>query len=355
MANNNPATSKPKIIAVHCGTGKTAFAKAHEGVLDFVTLPYKYSFPEGQDARDAPQVEDEAVKATLLDLNPAFPGNYIQALFDLIERGEHEVVLIPPDGRVLAALERKGIPYTLVYPDRSLKAEYEKRFQRRGNGQEFLDIFVGGWDYFIDRMEAANPTERIVLGPQEYLEDALGDWLEQPTCSIKLGGAHMRFYNEADFDLKNTRGSEPSWTDFVHYTVAVGVTSVDETFCLLEDAWVLVRLHCQMASVLESMGEAPLHAKGLPKFLAASWYEPFCKAHDRSTIVCGGEGLLIQLVCQMREWHEAFLLTIGEAFDFRQPAHALVLDLDIEAVLDLNNTIATFLDHCLDGIPTPDV
>ncbi len=38
----------------------------------------------------------------------------------------------------------------VVIPKTTLKEEYEKRYIARGNTEEFLDVFVGNWDGWMD-------------------------------------------------------------------------------------------------------------------------------------------------------------------------------------------------------------
>ena len=52
-------------------------------------------------------------------------------------------LVIPTIDLILDFLEADQIPYTLIYPDKNLKDEYEKRYKNRGNTEEFLDIFIG--------------------------------------------------------------------------------------------------------------------------------------------------------------------------------------------------------------------
>ena len=47
----------------------------------------------------------------------------------------------------------RWIPYTLIYPEKNLKDEYEKRYRNRGNTEDFLDIFIGQWEFRIEELE----------------------------------------------------------------------------------------------------------------------------------------------------------------------------------------------------------
>jgi len=77
--------------------------------------------------------------------------------------------MIVPDSMVLERLRRNGIPYVLAYPERRCKDEYKDRFIRRGNTDEFLNIFIHGWDRFMDSYENTYCTSRLVLKSGEFL------------------------------------------------------------------------------------------------------------------------------------------------------------------------------------------
>ncbi|WP_080798755.1 hypothetical protein [Arabiibacter massiliensis] len=159
-----------RIVLAHAGTGKSHCAKVQpERFADLPCMPYKYLMEELRED------ESEALKASypVEAMNPEYPRNYLAALLDAREKGGCEYVFAPPDYRVAAYLEAWGVPYLLAYPERELKDEYERRYIERGNGEEFLRIFIGGWDRFMDLMDALNPTERIRLGSGQYLLDVL--------------------------------------------------------------------------------------------------------------------------------------------------------------------------------------
>ena len=154
------------IIAAHAGTGKTRFAKNVYDSVDFVCMPYKYYLPDGLLSCD----EAESSKANMdLELREEWPDNYIKAVIN--RYNENRYVIIPPIAPVLEALRKEEIPYILCYPERSAKDEYERRYKERGNTEEFLNIFIGYWDGFLDQMESDPGEQHIVMGRGEFLTD----------------------------------------------------------------------------------------------------------------------------------------------------------------------------------------
>lgn len=68
-------------------------------------------------------------------------------------------------------LEADRIPYTLIYPEKNLKDEYEKRYRSRGNTEKFLDIFIGQWEFRIEELEQKNSplAKHVILKENSYI------------------------------------------------------------------------------------------------------------------------------------------------------------------------------------------
>ena len=84
-------------------------------------------------------------------------------------------IVIPTIDLILNFLEEDQIPYTLIYPEKNLKDEYEKRYRNRGNTEGFLDIFIGQWEFRIEELEQRNSSfaKHIVLQEEQYLSDVI--------------------------------------------------------------------------------------------------------------------------------------------------------------------------------------
>ena len=156
------------IIAAHAGTGKTRFANTIFDATDFICMPYKYYLPDGMMSCE----ESEHMNADLgLDIRDEWPDNYVKAVIN--QYNENRYVIIPPVMSVLSALRDEEIPYILCYPERSAKNEYERRYKERGNSEDFLDIFIGHWDRFLDQMKSDPGKHHIIMKSNEYLTDLL--------------------------------------------------------------------------------------------------------------------------------------------------------------------------------------
>lgn len=80
--------------------------------------------------------------------------------------------MIPTEREILYRLEKDNIPFTVIYPDRSLKEEYRARYIARGNGASFLKVFVDGWDAWMYSVRLNGGTH-IELQSGEFLSDVI--------------------------------------------------------------------------------------------------------------------------------------------------------------------------------------
>lgn len=154
------------IIAAFAGVGKTTLAKMHpDRFTDFVCMPYKYYLPGTND-------EGEANKANFdLEMREEWPYNYTEAIMEAL-KGK-KTLLIPTVMHVLFLLEMKDIPYTLCYPRRDAKEVYRQRYIARGNTEDFLSVFIDGWDEFMGFLETNTYATNIVLEANQFLSDVI--------------------------------------------------------------------------------------------------------------------------------------------------------------------------------------
>ena len=160
------------VVAAFTGTGKTFLSRQYpDKILDLECMPYKYNLKPGT-------VFDETDKATLWDIAEDWPHNYIKRIKEVLNN--YDIILIPPDIIVLELLRCDGIPYILVYPNRRCKDEYKERFVLRGNQEEFIYVFIDGWDIFMDSFEKIYCSERLVLDIGDFLTiDKLERFIER--------------------------------------------------------------------------------------------------------------------------------------------------------------------------------
>ena len=154
------------IIAAFAGTGKTTLAALYpQSIVDFVCMPYKYLLEQDGSYTEASKADPSFI------LHDDWPLNYLHAIKQNLNGGK--ILLIPPDLHVLSLLSSEGLEYTLCYPHRNAKEIYRKRFFDRGNTEDFLDIFIGKWDRFLDCLERDQYGRHIVLQANQFLSDVV--------------------------------------------------------------------------------------------------------------------------------------------------------------------------------------
>ena len=159
-----------RIIAAFAGVGKTHFCSIYPNALDFVVMPFKY---ENYAHVATCYAEGESIKAhPILELRCDWHDLYYQALTDTYHSYPGEILVIPTDRNIMSRLERDSIPYTVVYPNRSLKEEYRTRYLARGNTESFLEVFIEGWDMWMDSVRNNNGSH-IELQSGEFLSDVI--------------------------------------------------------------------------------------------------------------------------------------------------------------------------------------
>lgn len=155
------------IVAAHAGTGKTTLSRMYpHKVIDFVCMPYKYILSPDTDGGESGKANPK------YDMNTDWPYNYVEAILETLRRTD-KIILIPPIWHVLHILSNVSIPYILCYPQRSAKEEYKRRYISRGNTEDFLYIFIGGWNRIIGICENDPHGQHIILKPHEFLSDVI--------------------------------------------------------------------------------------------------------------------------------------------------------------------------------------
>ena len=157
------------IIAAYAGTGKSTFAQRVEGAVDLPIMPYKWILPPTEKSN----AELEAEKGARHHLHsPLFPDNYVAKV--LRAERESRFVLIPTVFGVVRCLrEEYGRKVFLCYPGGNCREEYRARFLARGNSEAFLELFMDGWDYFLEPVRNYEQGIHIVMEPGMYLTDLL--------------------------------------------------------------------------------------------------------------------------------------------------------------------------------------
>jgi len=76
-----------------------------------------------------------------------FPQNYIKHIKESIAKGI--TILASSHDVVRDALIKEDMPFTLIYPDKTLKKEYLDRYEKRGSPESFVKLLDSNWDKWI--------------------------------------------------------------------------------------------------------------------------------------------------------------------------------------------------------------
>lgn len=162
------------IISAFPGTGKSYYCRnyphgSHQGpgiswstppeALDSDSSSYSWiQIPDGERVR-----------------NPQFPHNYIQHIREAHEAGK--LVFVSSHKEVRDALVAEGLPFLVIYPHKSLKGEYLKRFEERGSPQGFIDLLDQKWNEWIDELDEFDCMGLILTNADETITNEEHNWV----------------------------------------------------------------------------------------------------------------------------------------------------------------------------------
>ena len=93
--------------------------------------------------------------------NPAFPKNYIEHIKK--ELDNQDIIFVSTHDNVRTAMLVAGIQYVLVYPHQSMKDEWIRRYEERGNNEAFIKLINDNWDNWIDGLRMDPTPYKIEL------------------------------------------------------------------------------------------------------------------------------------------------------------------------------------------------
>jgi len=101
-----------------------------------------------------------------------FPQNYINHIIENLDKVS--IIMVNSHKVIRDALKEANIDFVLVYPDISLKEEYIRRYEERGNHENFIKLLNENWDNWINEIEKDENLKIVKLIKKDYyLEDIL--------------------------------------------------------------------------------------------------------------------------------------------------------------------------------------
>ena len=148
------------VICGFPGVGKSTAAHNRTNVVDAESSVYSWMFDPSEP--NAPRKR-----------NPAFPQNYGDHIESLGGVCGYDVILASCHKEVREELDRRGIDYVFVVPEKNRKDEYMKRYLKRGSDVEFINLLHEKWDVWLDEIENNGKHAVIHLGAGEYISEVL--------------------------------------------------------------------------------------------------------------------------------------------------------------------------------------
>lgn len=165
-----------KIYSVFPACGKTWLCKHQEDyglkILDSDSSYFSWIWecPEG-DERGMYSPNARKTK----ERNPSFPQNYIDHIKCKVESGKYDCIFVSSHASVRDALDKRGIDFTIVYPQYRCKAEWVGRCFIRDKNDESgcgAEAMYNNWEQWIAECEETGINhEEIVLAPTQHLSD----------------------------------------------------------------------------------------------------------------------------------------------------------------------------------------
>lgn len=163
---------KKILILAYMGTGKTELARHYSNVSDLDFQDYKYIYDES--IRDLP-LEKRKGSVSLRTENPEYPNNFIKAMIK--ELDNDKIVVCPFIEHVFNAIDKselkKDTKVILVFPMKNNFKEYEDRFKRRGNSEEFILRRKNEFPILADLFNNTSNYEKIIIKPNQFLDEVL--------------------------------------------------------------------------------------------------------------------------------------------------------------------------------------
>ncbi len=114
---------KTLIIAGFPGVGKTKFAKQYPDQIIDMDSTYWDSLEK-----------------------------YVNTIIYKYENGKYQYILISTHPEVLSRLREADVPYDLVIPNKNQLENYVKRYNTRGDSDDFINLIIKNWDSWLDEL-----------------------------------------------------------------------------------------------------------------------------------------------------------------------------------------------------------
>ena len=159
--------SKGIIISGFAGIGKTTLGKKYKNVIDLESSNYSSIYDDNFKLKDS---ETRKGQNLYRRPNPDWPDNYVKEIIK--KANEYDIILVSQSKDLRKTLDKYGINYILCFPKIECKKEYIKRYYKRNNIDSWIEDMDKHFEKWIEKL-VKEPKEKLILKPNETLEDAL--------------------------------------------------------------------------------------------------------------------------------------------------------------------------------------
>ena len=154
---------RTKIVSAFPGTGKTFYHQNNSKTsLDSDSIDYSWL------------CNDDGTRTNVR--NPAFPQNYIDHIKENI--GKYEHIFVSSHKEVREALLNNCLFFYLVYPSKSEKSFYMKKYEDRGSNPAFIKLIGDNWDARLNEVDESASNEESIYKYELDYRETISDFTE---------------------------------------------------------------------------------------------------------------------------------------------------------------------------------
>ncbi|QDJ96388.1 hypothetical protein Xoosp13_202 [Xanthomonas phage Xoo-sp13] len=173
-----------------------------------------------------------------------FPNNYIKHIKDKQEDGY--TILASSHDVVRDALLKEEMMFTLVYPDKSLKKEYLKRYADRGSQESFIKLLDSNWDKWITQCDELDSkyVKKVKLGAGEFIDAkkaGLVTTLKESEKTIKTQKEMISDFKDQDTTVFKKTGTFDARKGKAGELIVTTIDGEDETKKTVKDGEIVVK------------------------------------------------------------------------------------------------------------------
>ena len=135
---------KGTIIAGFAGIGKTTAALRYDNVIDLESSHYFFQLPSNLELEKYEKLKGDCNRVP----NPNGMNDYINAIIQAKETYDYVLIALFPT--LIEELNKRNIDIQIVLPHIDDKVHYQRRYQKRGNIDNWINNMMKNWESYVD-------------------------------------------------------------------------------------------------------------------------------------------------------------------------------------------------------------